>query len=192
DVLENYSIQLQNIAMKLLDYLSKALKIDPKIMREMFGDDHGTQSLRMNYYPPCPEPKKVIGLTPHSDAVALTILLQFNQVEGLQIKKDGKWVSINPLPNSFVVNIGDILEIMSNGIYKSVLHRAVVNATKERISVAAFHNPAFHKEIGPILTDTTPARFRRISVTEYFNGVFTRALDGKSYLDFMRIKQNDS
>lgn len=51
---------------------------------------HGIQLMRMNYYyPPCPEPEKVIGLTPHSDGIGLAILLQLNEVEGLQIRKDG-------------------------------------------------------------------------------------------------------
>ncbi|KAL2906884.1 Protein SRG1, partial [Bienertia sinuspersici] len=102
-----------------------------------------------SYYPPCPQPDKAIGLTPHSDAVALTILLQFDETKGLQIMKDKKWVPVKSLPDAFVVNIGDILEILSNGIYRSILHRAVVNETKARMSVAAFHNPAFDREIGP-------------------------------------------
>lgn len=192
ETLENYSIELQNLAMTILDCMSKALKIDTQVMRGIFGEQ-GVQSMRMNYYPPCRQPEKVIGLTPHSDAAALTILVQFTEVQGLQIMKDGKWVSVKPLPNAFVVNIGDILEIMSNGIYRSILHRAVVNATEERISVAAFHTPAVDGEIGPIpdlITRGTPAKFRRISVTDYMTGLFARALDGKSYLDLMRINEN--
>jgi len=65
----------------------------------------------MNYYPPCPQPELVIGLNGHSNAVGLTILLQLNEMEGLQIKKDGMWIPVIPLPNAFVVNIGDILEV---------------------------------------------------------------------------------
>lgn len=67
--------------------------------------------MRMNYYPPSPQPEKVIGLTNHSDATALTILLQVNEVEGLQIRKDDMWVPVRPMPNAFVVNVGDILEV---------------------------------------------------------------------------------
>lgn len=85
--------------------------MDGEYMRELFGE--GMQTMRMNYYPPCPEPEKVIGLSPHSDGVGLTILLQLNQMEGLQIKKDGMWIPISPLPNAFIVNIGDILEVIN-------------------------------------------------------------------------------
>jgi len=68
----------------------------------------------MNYYPPFPEPEKVIGLTNHSDASALTILLQLNQVEGLQIRKDGMWIPVKPLPDAFVINVGDMMEVNFN------------------------------------------------------------------------------
>ncbi|XP_010665637.1 protein SRG1 [Beta vulgaris subsp. vulgaris] len=193
DTLETYSAELHKLAMELLDCMSKALTIDTKAMRAMFGNQGLFQSMRMNYYPPCPQPDKVIGLTPHSDGVALTILLQLNEVEGLQIRKDGKWVSIMPLSDAFVVNIGDILEIMSNGIYRSILHRSVVNVSIERMSVAAFHSPTSDGEIGPLpdlITPSTPAKFRRISVADYFRELFTRSLDGKSYLDRMRITKN--
>ncbi|CAL5346265.1 unnamed protein product [Camellia sinensis] len=64
----------------ILDYMAKALKMKAEDMRELF--EEGMQAVRMNYYPPCPQPELVAGLTPHSDAVGLTILLQLNEVEG--------------------------------------------------------------------------------------------------------------
>ena len=96
--------------MAILGYMAKALKMDIEEIRELFSE--GVQSMRMNYYPPCPQPDKAIGFTPHSDADALTILLQLNETEGLQIRKEGNWVPITPLPNAFVVNIGDIMEVL--------------------------------------------------------------------------------
>ena len=93
----------------MLSFMEKALKIEVNEMRKLF--EQGLQAMRMNYYPPCPKPDQVIGLTPHSDSVGLTILLQVNEVEGLQIRKDGMWIPITPLPNAFIVNIGDILEV---------------------------------------------------------------------------------
>ena len=105
-----YSAQVKSIAKILIAKMGEALQIKPEETEDLFGDDM-LQTMRMNYYPPGPEPHQVIGLPPHSDAVALTILLQVNEVEGLQIKKDGKWVSIKPLPNAFIVNVGDILEV---------------------------------------------------------------------------------
>lgn len=92
--------------------MAKVLKMRDDEMRDLFTEGI-RQTMRMNYYPPCPQPEKVIGLTPHSDGTGLSILLQINDVEGLQIMKDGKWIPVKPLPNAFVVNIGDIMEVIS-------------------------------------------------------------------------------
>lgn len=95
--------------MELIGFVGKALKIEKKEMEEMFDD--GLQSVRMTYYPPCPQPELVLGITPHSDATGITILNQINGVDGLQVKKDGVWIPVSFLPGSLVVNAGDILEV---------------------------------------------------------------------------------
>ncbi|OVA18942.1 Oxoglutarate/iron-dependent dioxygenase [Macleaya cordata] len=175
--------------MTLLELMGRALQIEKELIRELFED--GMQNMRMNYYPPCPQPELVIGLKPHSDAVGLTILLQLNEIEGLQVRKEGNWIPVKPLPNAFIVNIGDIFEIVTNGIYRSVQHRATVNSVKERLSIATFYNPNVQGEIGPahnLITPQTPALFRRVGVEKYFKDLFARELDGKSYLDVMRIE----
>ena len=89
--------------------MAKALRMEHNDMRNLF--EEGYQGMRMNYYPPCPQPELVMGLNAHSDAAALTILLQINEMEGLQIRKDGRWIPVKPLPNAFIVNVGDILEV---------------------------------------------------------------------------------
>ncbi|OIT28337.1 PREDICTED: protein SRG1-like isoform X2 [Nicotiana attenuata] len=188
ETVELYSAELKTLALKIINFIAKALNMDEEYMRELFGE--GMQTMRMNYYPPCPEPEKVIGLSPHSDAVGLTILLQLNQMEGLQIKKDGLWIPISPLPNAFIINIGDILEIVTNGTYPSIEHRATVNNEKERLSIATFYNPKLEGLIGPapsIISSENPAKFKNIGVADYFRGLFARKLDKKSYLDVMRI-----
>ncbi|KAE8672399.1 hypothetical protein F3Y22_tig00111842pilonHSYRG00097 [Hibiscus syriacus] len=83
---------------------------------------------------------------------ALTILLHEGRVAGLQVLKDGKWLSVNPHPTLFVVNIGDQLQALSNGMHKSVWHCATVNADKARMSVASFLCPCDHALISPAKT----------------------------------------
>ncbi|KAL9255059.1 Oxoglutarate-dependent flavonoid 7-O-demethylase 1-like protein [Drosera capensis] len=188
DDLEDYSEGVKKLATQILDVAATALKLDKEYLKDLFDD--GKQALRMNYYPPCPEADKVIGLSPHSDAVGLTILLQLNETEGLQIRKDGLWFPVKPLPGAFVVNVGDILEMITNGTYRSIEHRAMINPSKERLSVAAFHSPRLDADIGPaqsLITPGTPARFKRIIMADFFKGLFSRPLDGKSYLDLMRV-----
>ncbi|XP_057422254.1 protein SRG1-like [Lotus japonicus] len=191
DTLELYSQELKNLGVVIIENMGKALKMEESEMRELFED--GKQSMRMNYYPPCLQPEKVIGLTPHSDGAGLTILLQVNEVEGLQIRKDGMWVPVKPLPNAFIVNVGDILEIVTNGIYKSIVHRATVNSGKERLSIATFYSPRHDAEIGPaasLVNEQTPARFKRIGLKEFLRNLFARKLDGKSYLDALRVEHD--
>ncbi|PON84992.1 Oxoglutarate/iron-dependent dioxygenase [Trema orientale] len=192
ETIEAYSKELENIAKKILDFMGKALGMEPKHMSEFLGE--GWQAMRINYYPPCPQPELVIGLNPHSDGVGLTILLQVNEMEGLQIKKDGIWIPVKPLPNAFIVNIGDMLEIMTNGIYRSVEHRATVNAAKERLSIATFYGPSLDSDLGPapsLVTPKTPALFKRIRVADFFRGYFARELRSKSYVDEMRIHREE-
>ncbi|KAL3520633.1 hypothetical protein ACH5RR_018782 [Cinchona calisaya] len=188
ETLEEYSVELRNLAVKVLNKMAKALGMKLEDMTMLF--EEGMQSVRMNYYPPCPQPELVTGLYSHSDAVGLTILLQVNEVEGLQIKKNGAWVPVAPLPNAFVVNIGDILEIVTNGIYKSIEHRAIVNMHTERLSIATFFLPRLDGDMGPapsLISPTTPATFRRIDMVDYLRKLFSRELDGKSFVDAMRI-----
>ncbi|GAU21701.1 hypothetical protein TSUD_242730 [Trifolium subterraneum] len=193
DNLDIYSLELKKVCITIIKYMEKALKVEPNEMLELFDDI--TQSMRMNFYPPCPQPENVIGLNPHSDAAALTILLQANEIEGLQIRKDGQWISIKPLTDAFVINVGDILEMLTNGIYRSIEHRATVNMKKERISIAAFHRPQMSKVIGPtpsLVTSERPALFKTLTVQDYYKAFFSRQLQGKSCLDVMRIQNENS
>ncbi|KDP21184.1 hypothetical protein JCGZ_21655 [Jatropha curcas] len=192
DTIEAYSEELQGVANKIFKLVIKALGImEVDYIRELF--EEGWQAMRMNYYPSCPQPDLVIGLKPHSDATGLTILFQLNDIVGLQIKKDGLWIPVKPIPNAFIINIGDMLEIVTNGIYRSIEHRATISSNKERLSIATFHNPKFDAELvaaSSLVTPQTPQAFKRMSVSDYFKGYLSRELDGKSFIEFLRI-QND-
>ncbi|PNX90221.1 protein SRG1-like, partial [Trifolium pratense] len=156
--LEIYSAELEKLGIKITELLANALAINPKEITDLFNI--GTQNIRVNYYPPCPQPEQVIGIKSHSDVGGLTILLEINDIEGLQIKKEGQWIPVLPLPNAFIINIGDMLEIITNGIYKSVEHRAKVNSKKERISLATFYGPSFEAILAPtpsLVTQERPA-----------------------------------
>ncbi|PHT90125.1 hypothetical protein T459_05238 [Capsicum annuum] len=166
DTMEAHSKEFKSLAISILCQLAKALRMDEKEMRDLSND--GMQLIRMNYYPPCPEPDKTIGISPHSDADALTILLQLNETEGLQI--------------------------LSNGVYRSIEHRAVVNSNQERLSLATFYIFNLDSELGPAHSLTGPNNppiFRRIRVGKYLQDFFARKLDGKSFIDRMRVEMKD-
>lgn len=83
--------------------------------------EEGNQLMMVNWYPECPQPQLTLGLPPHSDYSLLTLLLQ-DQVEGLQIQQNGKWVTVKPIPNSFVINIGDQFEVSSAFKFHFITH----------------------------------------------------------------------
>ncbi|KAL8091118.1 oxoglutarate-dependent flavonoid 7-O-demethylase 1-like [Apium graveolens] len=188
DAIEAYSGELKSLAMKILNLMAKALQMDPEDFKVLF--EEGMQSMRTNYYPPCPQADQVIGLAPHSDATGLTILFQLNEIEGLHIRKDGDWIPVKPLPSAFVINIGDVVEVVTNGIYRSVEHRGVVNPVKERMSIATFLSPKLDGEFGPapsLLSSQAPPKFKRIGAADFFKGYFAQKLAGRCHLDTLRI-----
>ena len=103
--------------------LGKALKMEKREV-EVFED--GIQNMRMTYYPPCPQPDLVMGLSAHSDASGITILNQINGVNGLQIHKDGDWIPVNITSDALVVNIGDILEVRMDPYSSLYVHPTII------------------------------------------------------------------
>ncbi|XP_006355624.1 probable 2-oxoglutarate/Fe(II)-dependent dioxygenase [Solanum tuberosum] len=192
DIMEEYCKEMKSLTMIIIRQLGKALRMDEKEMRDLSND--GMQLIRMNYYPPCPEPDKTIGVSPHSDTDTLTILLQLNETDGLQVRKDDIWVPIKPLPNAFIVNIGDLMEILSNGVYRSIEHRAVVNAKQERLSLATFYifNPV--SELGPahsLIGPNNPPIFPRFHLGKSLQDFSERKQYGKSFIDCMKVETKD-
>ncbi|XP_077234332.1 gibberellin 20 oxidase 2-like [Tasmannia lanceolata] len=140
DAIMDYMDSLNRLGMVIFEMLAHGLGLPDDFFTKNFEEKEATM-IRINRYPPCPLPEKCLGLGSHSDPHTLTILLQ-DEVGGLQVQKsDGKWVGIRPIPNSFVINIGDTFEAWTNGRLKSVVHRAVVNKEKKRLSAAYFLSP---------------------------------------------------
>lgn len=100
------------MARKLIEGISESLGLESNSIIESTGFDSGLQIMAVNFYPPCPQPHLALGLPPHSDLGFFTFLFQ-NGIGGLQIKHEGKWVNVDPLPNSLLVNIGDQLEVIT-------------------------------------------------------------------------------
>jgi isopenicillin N synthase-like dioxygenase len=156
------------------------------IMKEL---DNGSQMLVTNFYPPCPEPDLTLGMHPHSDYGFLTLLLQ-DEVEGLQIQFQDKWLTVQPIPNAFVINIGDHLEIFSNGKYKSVLHRVMVNEAKSRVSVASLHSLPFDCTVKPspkLIDEANPKRYMDTDFGSFLAYVSTRETKKKDFLESRKL-----
>ncbi|WOL10355.1 hypothetical protein Cni_G19110 [Canna indica] len=197
ETLEKYSASIRRLCQIMLILIARNLGLSPNYFNEMFGEV--VQAVRMNYYPPCARPDLVLGLSPHSDGSALTVLQQDTGSIGLQILKDSSWVPVHPIPNALVINIGDTIEfecsdgntqVLTNGKYKSVEHRAVTNEETYRLSLVTFYAPSYDVELGPIpelVNDKQPCRYRRYNHGEYSHHYITNKLQGKKTLEFAKI-----
>lgn len=110
ETLEEYVTKSRELIGELLKGISMSLGLEENYIHKMMNVDMGSQLLVINYYPPCPKPELVMGLPAHTDHGLLTLLMQ-NELCGLQIEHNGKWIPVNPLPNSFLINTGDHLEV---------------------------------------------------------------------------------
>ncbi|XP_071724448.1 protein LATERAL BRANCHING OXIDOREDUCTASE 1-like [Rutidosis leptorrhynchoides] len=165
ETLEYYTKKVEGLIEILLKAMARSLELEDNSFLIQYGDE-AIMTSRFNLYPPCPKPDRVIGCKPHADGSAITILLQDKEVEGLQFLKDDQWFTAPIVPEALLVNIGDQIEIMSNGIFKSPMHRVVTNPTRERISVAVFGIPQPEQEIKPVaglFDETRPKLYKKVT-----------------------------
>ncbi|KAL9237676.1 hypothetical protein vseg_012197 [Gypsophila vaccaria] len=192
ETIEAYQNEIRTLSKKLLRYIATSLDVKADMFDELFGE--AVQAIRMNYYPPCPRPDLVLGLSPHSDGSALTILQQKKNCSvGLQFLKDNNWVSVQPDPNALLVNIGDTIEVLTNGKYKSIEHRVVTNEVKDRLSIVTFYAPSYQVELGPLsefVNQNNPLKYRKYNHGEYSKHYVSNKLQGKRTLDFTKLQTN--
>jgi isopenicillin N synthase-like dioxygenase len=191
-----YAKETKYLFQMLTEAILESLGLHNKQLPAVVEDDgvlnlleDGSQLMVVNCYPPCPEPDLTLGMPPHSDYGFLTLLLQ-DEVKGLQIQYKEKWVTIEPIANSFVVNVGDHLEIFSNGKYKSVLHRVLVNSTKPRISVASLHSLPLMSPARPcskLVNEENPRRYKDTDFTSFLKYISSCEPKLKYFLDSRKI-----
>ncbi|CAL5046346.1 unnamed protein product [Urochloa decumbens] len=189
DILHEYASKTKTVRDIILRAMARILEFDEDYFVSEIGEK-APAIARFNYYPPCPRPELVFGAKPHSDGGVLTILLIANDVGGLQVQRDGIWYTVPSKPHTLVVNLGDSMEIMNNGIFKSPVHRVVTNAEQERISVAMFYGVEGHKMLEPaagLVGEKRPARYRKIKAFDYIVGLREHFSKGKRFIDTVKI-----
>jgi isopenicillin N synthase-like dioxygenase len=156
------------LALRLLRVISRNLGMPADHLDANFHPEH-TSFLRLNYYPRCPTPEGYLGVNPHTDSGAVTLLLQDEQ-PGLELFNRGTWHLVEPRPDAVVVNIGDIVQVWSNERYLAPLHRGLASAAAERYSVPFFLNPAYSAVYAPLpstIDARNPPRYRPINWREF-------------------------
>jgi isopenicillin N synthase-like dioxygenase len=177
-VLCAYYTACERLAFRLLAALSKNLGMPAPHLGAGFRPTHSS-FVRLNHYPRCPLPERPadvrtprqghLGINHHTDAGALTLLLQDAQ-PGLEVWHDDRWHLVEPRRNALVINIGDIVQVWSNDAYRAALHRVVASVTNERFSAPFFFNPAYSACYAPLPSTVDmnhPPRYRAIRWGEF-------------------------
>jgi isopenicillin N synthase-like dioxygenase len=146
-----YIENLTALAQTLMSMVGQGLGLEPDYFRQRFTEDPTVLFRAFNY-------EKHVwksaddewGVREHTDYGFLTILLQ-DQSGGLQVRaRNGEWIDVPPIENSFVINIGDMLEVWTHGIYRSTPHRVRNLGAGDRISLPFFFDPNWAATLEPI------------------------------------------
>ncbi len=178
EVVLGYMVEVKQVAQQLMRLVAQGLGLEANYFALRYGDEP-TELFRIFNYP---APRKedalddgqpLLGVHEHTDMGFLTILLQ-DAHEGLEVlARDGRWIEAPPIPGTFVVNIGDMLELWTHGIYQATLHRVKNKTREDRMSFPYFFDPSWHSKLEPIPTD-----YLRIEELETVPPASARKWDG--------------
>ncbi|PXF32674.1 2OG-Fe(II) oxygenase [Pokkaliibacter plantistimulans] len=173
-LMERYYAELFPVAMRILKAMALALKMPEDFFSQSFST-HVTV-LRVIHYPPRPEQVHDNGAGAHTDYGCITLLRQ-DQIGGLQVRGvDGQWIDATPIEDSYVVNIGDLMQHWTNDIYRSTAHRVVSpQAGVHRYSSPFFVEPDFDTLVTtlPTCIDTEhPLRYQPVTSGDWIQSRF--------------------
>lgn len=180
DSMRAYLDACTRLSLTLLEAFCVGLNLPADFMLDDFARNH-TGFVRLNYYPVADPlaagdgnnlPDADMGVHHHSDAGALTVLLQ-DEVGGLQVFRNGYWHDIPSVPGAFVINTGDMMQVWSNDIYRAAIHRVLAMNSRDRYSIPFFFNPAAATKVSPlpsVVSPERPPRYRSINWSEFRGG----------------------
>ncbi|CAH2067816.1 unnamed protein product [Thlaspi arvense] len=197
NALEEYTISVRKMTCEVLEMITDGLGIKPRNTLSKLVSDQNTDSIfRLNHYPPCPlinkktnGGKNVIGFGEHTDPQIISVL-RSNNTCGLQINlTDGCWISVPADHSSFFFNVGDSLQVLTNGRFKSVKHRVLANSRKSRVSMIYFAGPSLTQRIAPLtclLDNEEESLYQEFTWSEYKNSAYNSRLSDNRLQHFER------
>ncbi|OWM81027.1 hypothetical protein CDL15_Pgr007058 [Punica granatum] len=198
--LKDYISAVRKMACEILELIADGLKIQQRnVLSKLLMDEQSDSVFRLNHYPPRPElneapvngggERNLIGFGEHTDPQIISVL-RSNNTSGLQIStRDGSWISVPPDQTSFFINVGDSLQVMTNGRFKSVKHRVLANGSKSRVSMIYFGGPPLSEKIVPLpsLMKGKESLYKEFTWFEYKKSAYNTRLSDNRLAHFQRI-----
>lgn len=144
----DYIEGLTHLGHRVLSLVALGLGLNERFFYRRYTRDP-TVLFRIFNYPRTVDPRIAWGVGEHTDYGFLTLLKQ-DDVGGLQVRNGEQWIEVPNHPNSFVCNVGDMLERVTRGRYISALHRVRSSSNRDRLSMALFFDPGFDASLAPI------------------------------------------
>nr|AVP71904.1 GA2ox1 [Paris polyphylla var. yunnanensis] len=174
--LEEYVSAVRKLACQILELMAEGLSIEPRnTLSKLAMNEESDSAFRLNHYPLCPILNRMdrvpIDFGEHTDPQIISAL-RSNNTSGLQIslRDDGSWVSVPPDRNSFFINVGDSLQVLTNGRFRSVKHRVLANRVEPRLSMIYFVGPPSRERLVPLpslIKEGEQSLYREFTWCEY-------------------------
>ncbi|AQK69699.1 1-aminocyclopropane-1-carboxylate oxidase 1 [Zea mays] len=167
-MVSEYAEEVIKLAEQLAAAMSENLGLDKGYIEKEFSKPF--VGVKVAKYPRCSHPELVMGLREHTDAGGIILLFQDELIPGLEFLKDGRWMAVPPTQgNRILVNLGDQIEVITNGTYKSICHRVLPNKNGSRLSIATFYNPGADAIICPASKLTYPSQYRFQDYLDFYS-----------------------
>ncbi|KAL8032252.1 hypothetical protein ABFX02_13G083700 [Erythranthe guttata] len=192
NVVYEYVSAIKSMACQVFEMIAEELQLNERdVLSRLIRHEKSDSIFRLNYYPPPCQADDLqelvssngsskIGFGEHTDPHIMSVL-RSNDVSGFQIcLKDGAWVSVPPDPDSFFFNVGDCLQVMTNGRFKSVRHRVLAaDSWRSRVSMIYFGGPPLTEKITPlssVMEEGEVSLYKEFKWSDYKNSAYKTKL----------------
>ncbi|XP_048447539.1 2-oxoglutarate-dependent dioxygenase 21, chloroplastic isoform X3 [Pyrus x bretschneideri] len=185
--LGRYAAEVKRLSIDIIGAIVESLGLGPTYLRSSLGQ--GMQMIVGSRYPRCSSSSSILGTSSHTDHSIITIILESTSgLEIMDFADNNAWKSVPATDATLKVLVGNHLEILSNGLYKSVFHRVVPNPERNRISIGSFLSLPMEEIMEPameLIDEQHPKSYKASSLDEYIK--FLSSKEEKSYIESLKI-----